>query len=587
MSIRLRKPAAGRRELLEAGVIACLILFPLVAPQGAVSLGFVALQYAIFALGLNIIVGWAGLLDLGAAGFVAVGAYTTAILMREFQWPALAALPAATAAGAISGWILGAPTLRHRADYFAILTLGFAELVALGIRNWPAVTRGSYGYSGIPPSRLPFLAEPLRAVPPIEFYYLALAVVIPLFCFCLWLRSTQLGRHLHVVKHSETVARACGVNVLGAKMMAFGISAALVATGGYFWAAYQRSIIWNEFSILLSCMLLSVIIVGGLGNLTGAAVGAALIGSSLELIRRFLTEFDLPQNARYLFFATLLILSVHLWPSGLVPDRPSWFRRHRRRVDGRATKAHVRFPTTSVGGAVLQVEGVSKSYGGIRALDDATLRVQAGECVALIGMNGSGKTTLLNTVSGLVRPDRGSIRLEGRRIDRMPAFRVARLGVARSFQDISVFDDVDLFDNVYLPAQRVDRLAVEHALSQFSLLDGGASTATLSYGQKKALDLARALVRPERLRLALLDEPTAGLSQAEARDVVRVLAAIRGSQSLAMIVVSHDVMFLESLGVDRVIVFHQGRVFKDGPFEAIRQDDEVRRLFWGEARFIA
>jgi branched-chain amino acid transport system permease protein len=150
MNIWFDKFLVERRNKTILGVIIIVasIVFPFVAPPNTVSLGYVALQYAILALGLNIVLGWTGLLDLGAAGFVAIGAYGTAIAMTRFGWPPLAVLPATFALGFVAGVLLGIPTLRHRLDYFAILTLGFAELVALSIRNWPSVTKGSFGYSG-------------------------------------------------------------------------------------------------------------------------------------------------------------------------------------------------------------------------------------------------------------------------------------------------------------------------------------------------------------------------------------------------------------------------------------------------------
>lgn len=574
---RLRNP-----YLLFATGLAVLVAFPLIAPGDAISLGFVALQYALFALGLNIVVGWTGLLDLGAAGFVAIGAYTTAILTTRFGWSPLAVLPLATIAGWLAGVILGVPTLRHRTDYFAILTLGFAELVALSIRNWPSVTRGSYGYSGIPPFHLPFLDEPLRAVPPVGFYYLVLAVLVPAFLLVKCVRASSLGRCFHVVKHDEVIGQTRGINILVVKLIAFGMSAALLSTGGYFWAVYQRSIVWTEFGVLLSCLLLVPLIVGGIGNPTGVVVGGMVIGISLEMIRRFLTWFGIPQNGRFLFFACVVIVCVHRWPNGLLPDHPGWFRR----VRSRAAKSTPASSRATVGQScstqpLLEVQDVEKSFGGVVALDGVSLCVNERECVALIGSNGSGKTTLLNLMSGLVRPDRGQVHLCRTRIDRMPAFRIARLGIGRSFQELSVFHDIDVGDNLYVPTTIASPNDVLRSLQWFGLSNPDGDTAALSYGEKKALDLARLFVRPEAIRVALLDEPTAGLSQREAHEVVRSLRHLRETYPIAMVVVSHDVMFLESLEVDRVAVLHQGRLFREGTFHEVRNDADVRCLFWG------
>lgn len=563
-------------------VAVVLIIFPFIAPSNLVSVGFVALQYALLALGLNIIVGWVGLLDLGAAGFVGIGAYTTAILMTRFGVTPVAVLPLVLACGVAAGIVLGIPTLRHRADYFALLTLGFAELVALILRNWTAVTGGSFGYSGIPATRIPFLSQPIRALPPIGFYYLALAVVLPSYLFVIWLRSTALARRFHVVKHSEDVGQVYGVNILGVKLSAFAISAGLLSLGGFFWATYQRSIIWTEFNILLSCLLLSVVIVGGVGNPDGIVLGAAIIGSSLELLRRLLTNLGLPQNIRFFIFASVLIAVVHFRQSGILPNRPTWVPRLRRMRHGRPANSSSATQENSETGNTLEVSGLVKSFGGIRALDDIRLSIPAGSSVALIGPNGSGKTTLLNVISGLIRADRGVIRVTGSRLNSLRPFSLAHNGVARSFQEVSVFDDLSAEDNVYVTAGAVSADQIDAALARFGIHGSKTPVAALPYGEKKALDLARLLVDPDRVRLLLLDEPTAGLNPREAMKIVESLVALRDKQRFALLVVTHDIQFLEALNVDRIVVMHQGRIFKEGPYAQIRRDPDVRKLFWGD-----
>ncbi|HKO59118.1 MAG TPA: ATP-binding cassette domain-containing protein [Thermoanaerobaculia bacterium] len=558
-----------------------LMAFPLAVGDNMVSIAFVVLQYSLIALGLNIIVGWTGLLDLGAAGFVAVGAYATAIYMTRFGLPPLVVFPICLVAGFTAGILLGIPTLRHRLDYFAVLTLGFAELVALAIRNWTPVTRGSFGYSGIPATTVPFHDAPLRTVPPIGFYYFALAIAVPIYFFCIWLRHTPLGREFQIVKHSETVGRVYGVNILAVKLIAFSLSAGIISAGGFLWAIYQRSIVWTEFNVLLSCLLLSLLIVGGLGNPNGAIVGAAIVGSSLELIRRFLTSFGFPQEIRYLMFATALVVFIRVRPAGLLPDRPSWVPRLRR-LDGRGVMEGDRVSCLGVeAGNVLEIEEVAKAFDSVKALQGFSLSIPHEACIALIGPNGSGKTTLLNVICGLARPDAGAIRYRNQRADKMPPFRLARAGLGRSFQDLSVCDDLTAEDNVFLTARGVSPRLIASALARFGIEDGSVPCGDLPYGKKKALDLARLFLQPSRLRVVLLDEPTAGLTQREGQEVVRSLAALREWHRFAMLVISHDAMFLEALKPDRVVVIQQGKVFKDGELSTIRQDEDVRRLFWG------
>lgn len=570
----------------HATVIFGVILFPQLVPGDVIALGFTALIYALFALGLNIVVGWTGLLDLGAAGFVAVGAYVTAIFMTQFGWPIMVVIPVVVVAGFAAGLLLGAPTLRHRGDYFAILTLGFAELVALAIRNWPAVTRGSYGYSGIPAARLPFMEAPFSAVPPTEFYYLAAALLIPSFYAVRRLRRSQFGAHVHVIKHDENVAKSYGIHVHWHKLIAFGLSASLLSSAGFFWAAYHRSIVWNEFGVLLSCMILSALVVGGIGNPTGAVLGAAIVGTSLEIVRRFLINTELPPNTRYLLFSAALILFVLVRPQGILPDKPRWLRHGNKRDDNSYLSPHVCAPVESTDRPLLEVHDVRKTFGGIVALDSVGLSVRQGECVALIGPNGSGKSTLLNVMSGLLRPDRGSVRLSGTSIHRMATHRIARLGVGRSFQDLSVFDDISVEDNVFITSHGATRSQVIAVLEALGLPDGNASCTKLSYGEQKLLDLARLFVQPEYVRIALLDEPTAGLSDDEVGRMARMLVRLYRESGIAMIIVSHDMKFLDALGIDRVISLNQGEVLKEGSFAEIQADPDVRRLFWGDTETV-
>lgn len=562
-------------------ILVLLLLFPFVSPQKNISLGFISMQYILFALGLNIVVGWTGLLDLGAAGFVAVGAYTTAILMTQFGFPVLIVFPMTFIVGFAAGILLGIPTLRHRSDYFAILTLGFAELVALGIRNWPSVTRGSYGYSGIPPTTLPFLSEPLRAVPPTGFYFLALAIVIPSFFFVMWLRKTSLGRYFHVIKHSEKVGNCFGINIIAVKIAAFGISAAFLSLGGLFWATYQRSIVWTEFGILLSCMLLSLLVIGGLGNINGVIIGAIIIATSSEILRAFLTSVGLPQNIRFLIFSSALILFIHIRPHGIIPDSPSWL------GNERIVNFSIFKPKSSSKKnlfskpLLLEVQKISKSFGGIKALDKFSLQIKPGECIALIGPNGSGKTTFINIISGILKPDNGKIWFKGKEINVLSPHIISRLGIGRSFQEISVFDDINVHDNVYITSYNASASYINKSINYFGL-DGKSRCASLSYGEKKALDMARLFVEPGDLDLVLLDEPTAGLTQNEAMNMVNTLLKIRKKNCMSMVVISHDIMFLEALNVDCVVVLNRGKLFKVGSFADIRYDIDVRKLFWGD-----
>jgi len=579
---RIKTMGASSFFNLKTIFLISLVLFPIIMPQRAIFLGFISVQYVLFALGLNIVVGWTGLLDLGAAGFVAIGAYATAILMTQFGLSVLLVIPITFLVGAAFGILLGIPTLRHRSDYFAILTLGFAELVALGIRNWPSVTKGSYGYSGIPATILPFLEEPLRAVPPIGFYYLALSLALPIYFFIRWLRTTSLGRYFHIVKHNEILGRCYGINIIAVKIAAFGISAALLSLGGLFWATYQRSIVWTEFGVLLSCMLLSLLVVGGMGNPNGVVIGAIIIGTSSELLRSILTSVGLPQNIRFFIFASALILFIQFRPRGVIPDSPSWVPK---KISFNLAIFKPKPPEASLNDSnniLLKIENLSKTFGGLVALDNFSFKTKKNECIALIGPNGAGKTTLINIISGILKPDSGNILFCDKKTNNLTAHCIARLGVGRSFQEICVFDDISVCNNVYLPSYNAQEINIKEALAKFEIGKYNSKCSSLSYGEKKSLDLARLFAEPTRLKLVLLDEPTAGLTQKEANNLVNKLLKIKRENALTMIVISHDIMFLDALNVDRVVVLNRGKLFKEGSFSDIRLDNDVRKLFWGD-----
>jgi branched-chain amino acid transport system permease protein len=561
-----------RNVLLWALGIAIVILFPLVAPPNLVALGFAGLLYALFALGLNVVVGWTDLLDLGAAGFVAVGAYTTAILLTELRLPALLVLAGATVASFVAGVLLGIPTLRHRLDYFSILTLGFAELVAQAIRNWNPITGGSYGYSGIPALQLPGMTAPLRSVPPTGYYYFVAGVLGLALPLLYQLRRSHRGRCFHVVRFSESVARAYGIDVAYTKLLAFGVSAAVIGTGGFFWAGYQRSIVWTEFGVLLSCLLVATVVLGGIGNITGAIVGGVLLGISLEVLRRVLTVIGWPQNVRFLLFAVILVTVIHFRPAGLFPDRPEWLRFRSRQSRRPLTEGDVRDYTSETDADVLDVFNLVKSFGGLVVLRGVSLTVRAGERVALVGGNGAGKSTLLDLISGFLRPDAGSIRVLCHGVSQR-RFQTGRGGMFRSFQGLTVMEELTVGDNVYITSRCATTQQVEASLRCFGLPEKDASCADLSYGEKKVLDLARLFAEPEGIRLVLLDEPTAGLSQAESRTVAAALLRLHRRYNFAMLVVSHERDFLDHLEVNRSIVLESGKVIFSGNLADVSATD--------------
>ena len=269
--------------------------------------------YMILALGLNIIVGFAGLLDLGYVGFYGIGAYVAGLLSIHYSIPFSLLIPVALFAGALSGIILGAPTLRLTGDYFAIVTFGFAELVMLIVRNEIWLTRGPMGIAGIPPVSI--LGHIFTK--PFEYYYLILFIFAVVFTIIRRLENSKIGRAWFAIKEDEIAARCCGINIVRYKVLAFAISASIGAAGGCFFAKWFSFIHPDMFKFWESILILCLIVFGGMGNVYGVILGTIVLIPITEILRNVLPQ-DLVQ-ARYLIFGVLLVVMMRFRPNGLIP----------------------------------------------------------------------------------------------------------------------------------------------------------------------------------------------------------------------------------------------------------------------------
>ncbi len=266
-----------------------------------------ALLYTILALGLNVVVGYAGLLDLGYAAFFAVGAYTVGILTTTFGWNFWATLPVAVLAAMLAGIIIGGPTLRLRSDYLAIVTLGFGEIVRIAARNLH-ITGAASGITGI---QQPWLFG-WHIATPIDFYYVFLVLAIIGILVSVRLANSRLGRAWLYVRHDEDAAEAMGIDRVRVKLAAYIIGAIYGSIGGAFFAVNFTAISPESFSFKQSTLFLMAIILGGMGKIPGVILGAFIVVLAPELLR------DLG-SFRYLIFAVGLLLIMLYRPSGIWP----------------------------------------------------------------------------------------------------------------------------------------------------------------------------------------------------------------------------------------------------------------------------
>jgi branched-chain amino acid transport system permease protein len=266
-----------------------------------------ALLYSILALGLNIVVGYAGLLDLGYAAFFAVGAYAVGILTTTFGWNFWATLPVAVLAAMLAGIIIGGPTLRLRSDYLAIVTLGFGEIVRIAARNLK-ITGAASGITGI---EQPWLFG-WHIATPVDFYYVFLVLTIIGILVSVRLANSRLGRAWLYVRHDEDAAEAMGIDRVRVKLAAYVIGAIYGSIGGAFFAVNFTAISPESFSFKQSTLFLMAVILGGMGKIPGVILGAFVVVLAPELLR------DLG-SFRYLIFAVGLLLIMLYRPSGIWP----------------------------------------------------------------------------------------------------------------------------------------------------------------------------------------------------------------------------------------------------------------------------
>jgi branched-chain amino acid transport system permease protein len=460
-----------------------------------------AMIYVLLALGLNIVVGYAGLLDLGYAAFFAIGAYTMGLLnspvlgspLYGHAWSFWVVIWIAALVSAALGVVIGFPTLRVRGDYLAIITLAFGEIIPVAIRNlgditidiggWRPVERLNLtgGENGVNPVGRPHLPGVNFDTDFIPWYFLILVIG----AVSLWamnrMRDSRLGRAWMAIREDETAADCTGVNPIKTKLLAFALGASFAGFAGSFYAAKLQAITPGAFEFNVSIMLLCMVVLGGMGSLKGVILGGMLItlfdrillaqmtflirwiGRSLGV--SMLTSVDLTLW-RWFFFGLGLVVIMLIRPEGLAGRRvrppaadvdereealalvtapprpraeaiPGWLR------EASATPAA---PPTSR--PVLDVHGLTRRFGGLLAVSKVDLVIPPRGVVGLIGPNGAGKTTFFNLVTGLLRPDQGEILLDGGSVVGLRPHAIVGRGIARTFQSIRLFQNMTVLDNV-------------------------------------------------------------------------------------------------------------------------------------------
>jgi branched-chain amino acid transport system permease protein len=538
-----------------------------------------ATTFAVAVFGLTVVLGLCGQINLAQAAFFGLGAYVVGLGTADYQLNFWLCLIAGALLALAAGALLGVSTLKLGGHYLAMVTISFQQIVTLVMINAIWLTRGPDGISKIGrpalfPSQQSFLA----------FCVAALALI----GYIVWhLPDTRMGRAMRAVRDNELAAGVAGIDIFRTKVAAFAICALLGGIGGGLFAGGFSYVSPDQFSFAESIVFLTMALLGGVASPIGAVIGTGL----LILIPEWLRFLKSVPGLYLAIYGLFVILIVRFMPDGIwgfVQDILSkWRVKAVARAAGPALKLA---PATTGGGMVLEVTGLSKHFGGLKAVDQVDISVRRGGVHALIGPNGSGKTTTLNMLSGLYKVTAGKIVLDGTDMTSMPAHQRTAAGLGRTFQNIRLFRSMTALENVVIGAERPGNTLIgkggqdelmQRAMSALTFVGLGARAnelvSSFSYGHQRLIEIARALAGNP--TLLLLDEPAAGLNSSEKIELHDLLKRI-AAQGLTILIIDHD-MTLVREAAQHITVLNFGRRIADGESLAVLQQPDVISAYLG------
>ena len=587
---------SARAWILLVGVALAAVPFAK-PPAFYESFLYLVFHWIVLATSWNILSGYSGYFSFGHGAFFGAGMYATATLAGTFGVPFLWTLPIAALASALFGMGIGAVVFRVgrlRGELFALLTLAVTFVLATVVLNTPLDGGQGVNLGGVP---LPAL----MASPSSTFYVLALALALATVWIAYEIYHSRLGLGLFAIHDDEDVAEVMGVPTFRYKIAAFGVSCGLAGVAGGIHAMFVSYVTVGEtFSIIVPLTVVLMSVLGGTRHWLGPAVGAAVITGLLYAFTA--GNYAIAGRAAV---GLILIVVILFLPDGLLGRfvRAAQGRGRAPAVAGtqaaaalaaaaapdRAEASSPSRAAAAPGATLLEVRGIAKSFKGLRALDGVDLEVRSGEILGLVGPNGSGKSTLINLVSGHYRSDAGRIVFGGRDLTDQEAHRIARSGIARTYQIPRPFAHLSVLQNVALPARfgraALDRAAAEREALQwleFTGLDARAQDLPedLNLHQRKFLELARALA--SRPQLLLLDEVLSGLTPSEIDGAIRTIRAIR-DRGATIVFVEHVMRAVMEL-TDRIVVLNHGRVIAEGAPADVMGRPEVVTAYLGKPR---
>ena len=585
-------PLAGLNELTNPDASAKFPIF----------LGTEALVLALWAISYNLMLGYAGMVSFAHAAYYGVGAYTVALLFQRYHVPVLAGLALTPLVAAAFGLVTGLIALRAVRLYFSLLTLAISQLLYSIAFNAYGITGGDNGVHG--------LEVPDALSDYTNMYYFVAAVVAVCLVVMFLLTRSPFGAALAAIRENRERARSVGINVRAYELAVFTIAATFAGVPGGLYAVYQQQADPGMLYWTSNAQPVVVALLGGIGAFLGPAVGA-FVYTVLEsqLSKTFPSQFDVLLGG--------IVLAVVLVVPGGFASLPRLFAairgRFRHEVDETAIESsgesiqqadlgkvvhidavHADPVPVERGEPLLVIEGLSRSFGGLKAVQDVNLMVHAGDRHAIIGPNGAGKSTLFNLITGRLKPDAGRVTFAGRDITGKPPHTIARAGIGRAFQITMIFPKLTVLQNLQYamlahrgytvrPFGLADRMFRDEAMDLLEAVGLGRyadlAAGQLSHGDQRAIELAISLALGS--RLVLLDEPTAGMSAFETQKAMELVRRVAQEKRLTLLFCEHDMEVVFG-SAQTVTVMHLGRVLIEGTPAEVRANPEVQKVYLGE-----
>lgn len=611
---RFRRVLVDGATITKAVAIVVLLLWPLVSgSQYAMSVMNQAGMFALVTVAVTVILGQAGQLSFGHSAFYGIGAYLAGLLALKANVPTVVCLVAGAVVPGIVAWIVGRPVLKLRYFYLVLATIGLGQIFVVVVMR-VAFTGGLIGIAGIPTLGI----GDIRFSSLLSQYYLIWVIVLITVVLLDRALKYRFGRTLRALATSEIASSSLGIRTANWKLLAFVIHAVICGLAGCMLAFVTNAVSPISFQFAASILPIIMMLVGGAESVWGGLIGAILMTWVLNTLGAV-------QQYSGIAYPVIMILLLLFLPAGILGLRPSLARRVWTSLKASVTKkageaekeeaiavaedscpaealqAEIQHkgPRIQTGDPLLRIEDVSVTFGGLKALDGVSFDVAERSITALIGPNGAGKTTLFNAVGRQQTLTRGKISLGETDLVSLGPAEAARQGMARTFQNLRIFENMSVLENVLvgchrhersgfwscclgLPRQRAEerqsREAAMEALAMVGLADQADRPATsLPYGQRRLLEIARALA--SKPRLLLLDEPAAGMNSVERADLVERIGAIRAS-GVTILLVEHDIDLVMGIS-DSVNVLNHGQLIASGTAEEVQRNPRVMEAYLG------